>query len=243
MKLDILAFGAHPDDVELSCAGTIMVEIANGKKCGVIDLTQGELGTRGTIETRYSEAESASKIMGLHIRENLKMADGFFANDRAHQLLIIQAIRTYQPEVVLCNAIYDRHPDHGRSASLVADASFLSGLRKIETYNTDGTLQPAWKPKQVFHYIQDKFITPHFVVDITNVHERKVAAVNCYGTQFFNPNHNEPNTYISTPAFMESVIYRSKMMGKIIGVPFAEGYISNKALGITSFDAFINNAT
>jgi len=243
MKLDILAFGVHPDDVELGCSGTILAAIAEGKKVGIIDLTQGELGTRGTIETRYIEAANAAKVMGISVRENLKMADGFFANDEQHQRLVIQAIRRYQPEIVLCNAPEDRHPDHGRSAKLVSEASFLAGLRKIETVDKDGNLQAAWRPKYVFHYIQDRFIQPNFVVDISAYHDKKIEAILCYTTQFYNQDSSEPQTYISSPQFLETVKGRAMLLGKRIGVLYAEGFISEKMIGINSFDAFIQHTT
>ncbi len=242
MKLDILAFGVHPDDVELSCAGTLLAAIAEGKQVGIIDLTEGELGTRGTAETRRIEAAHAAKILGVHIRENLQMADGFFINDEHHQRKIIETIRKYQPEIILCNAPEDRHPDHGRSAKLLSDSAFLSGLRKIIT-NDDGKIQDAWRPKYVFHYIQDRLLKPDFVVDISAYHETKLKSILCYTTQFHNPNLNEPQTYISSPQFLESVKGRDMMMGKNIGVNFAEGFISEKTLGIKSFDAFIQNVT
>lgn len=243
MKLDILAFGVHPDDVELSCAGTLMTEIANGKTVGIIDLTEGELGTRGTVETRYAEAAAAAAVMGVAVRENLRMADGFFVNDEAHQRKVIAAIRKYRPEIVLCNAVEDRHPDHGRSAALVADAAFLSGLRKIITHDAAGAEQEAWRPKYVFHYIQDRFLQPGFVVDISAVHHRKIEAIRCYSTQFHNPTHNEPETYISSAGFLDSVIYRSKMMGKMIGVDYAEGFTSKKMIGIGGFSSLIQKDT
>ena len=242
MKLDILAFGVHPDDVELGCSGTIIAAIEEGKTVGIIDLTQGELGTRGTIETRYQEATEAAEIMGVAIRENLKMADGFFKNDEAHQRLVIAAIRKYQPDIILCNAPEDRHPDHGRSAKLVADAAFLSGLRKITT-DSDGIYQAAWRPKYIFHYIQDRFIQPSFVVDITAHHDKKIAAILAYKTQFNNADTAEPQTYISSPQFLETVKARAMMLGKRIGVQYAEGFISEKVLGINSLDAFIQNVT
>jgi bacillithiol biosynthesis deacetylase BshB1 len=242
MKLDILAFGVHPDDVELSCAGTLMIEKLNGKKVGIIDLTKGELGTRGTAETRKQEAADSMKILGFDVRENLSMADGFLKNDEAHQLKIIAALRKYQPEIILCNAPEDRHPDHGRSSSLVEDAAFLSGLRKIETTDS-GEVQEAWRPKYVFNYIQDRYLQPDFVVDITPVAERKIEAIKSFKTQFFNPELNEPQTYLSSPDFLDSVIYRSKMMGKMIGVKYAEGFISKKMIGIKSFDALIKENT
>ena len=242
MKLDILAFGVHPDDVELSCAGVLLVEKLNGKKTGIIDLTQGELGTRGTAETRKQEADAAAKILQVDIRENLAMADGFFQNDETHQKQIISAIRRYQPEIVLCNAPSDRHPDHGRSARLVSDAAFLSGLKKIETY-FNGELQSAWRPKYVFNYIQDKFLQPDFVIDVTPVFEQKLEAVKAYATQFHNTESKEPQTYISTPDFLESVIYRHKWFGKMIGVKYAEGFITEKMTGFKNFDAFIKENT
>lgn len=242
MKLDILAFGVHPDDVELGCSGTIMAALAEGKKVGVVDLTRGELGTRGTAETRKQEAAVAAEIMGLTIRENLGMADGFFQNDEAHQRKVISMIRKYQPDIVLANAPEDRHPDHGRSAKLVSDAAFLAGLRKIET-ELDGQLQEAWRPTYVFHYIQDRFIQPSFVVDITAYMERKVASILAYSTQFNSTGDDEPQTYISTPQFMETVKARAMMLGKRIGVGYAEGYISEKVLGISSFDGIIRNRT
>lgn len=245
MKLDILAFGSHPDDIELSCCGTIMVEIANGKKVGIVDLTEGELGSRGDVPTRYKEAADAAMILGVSIRENLKLADGFFQNNEASQLKVIEAIRKYQPEIVLCNAPADRHPDHGRGARLVEDASFLSGLAKIITHS-DGVQQEHWRPKYVFKYIQDRYIEPGFVVDITSVHERKVQAIQAYSSQFHSPKSVEgdgPTTYISSPEFLDSVIYRAKMMGKMIGVPYAEGFISSKMIGVNTLDAFIQRVT
>lgn len=243
MKLDILAFGVHPDDIELSCAGTLMMEKRNGKKVGIIDLTRGELGTRGSAEIRTTEAANAAKVMGIEIRENLAMADGFFKNDEDHQRLVIQAIRRYQPEIVICNAPEDRHPDHGRSANLVFDSVFLSGLKKIETHEND-VAQAEWRPKYVFNYIQDRYFNPNFVYDISPVFESKVVAIEQYKTQFYNPQSEEKDeTYISSLDFLESVIYRSKMFGKMIGVRHAEGFISKKMLGINNFDAFIQNAT
>lgn len=244
MKLDILAFGVHPDDVELSCAGTLLVEIARGKKVGIIDLTQGELGTRGTAATRKAEAAAAAEIMGVHVRENLAMRDGFFANDEVHQLQVIQKIRQYQPEIVLANALEDRHPDHGRSSKLVSDAAFLSGLRKIETKH-ENVLQEAWRPKYVFHYIQDRYIKPDFVVDISSVFDKKVAAIKAYTTQFHNPNAQdaEPQTYISAPGYLDTVLYRHRMLGKSIGVEYAEGFLSPKMIGVHHLDAFVKITT
>jgi bacillithiol biosynthesis deacetylase BshB1 len=242
MKLDVLAIGVHPDDVELSCAGVLLVEKKNGKKTGIVDLTQGELGTRGTAETRKDEAAKAGTILEVDIRENLGLADGFFQNDRDSQVKIIEAIRKYQPEIILCNAPEDRHPDHGRSARLVSDATFLSGLVKIETA-IDGVKQDPWRPKYVLHYIQDRYLQPNFVVDITDVFEKKLEAIKAYATQFHNPGLNGPETYISTPDFLDSIIYRSKMLGKMIGVKYAEGFISEKMIGIKSLEVLIKENT
>lgn len=243
MKLDVLAFGVHPDDVELSCGGVLLVEKKNGKNTGIIDLTAGELGTRGTAETRKTEAADAAAVLGVDVRMNLQMADGFFKNDEAHQRKIISVIRQYQPEVILCNAPEDRHPDHGRSAQLVSDASFLSGLKKIETVFEDN-MQQAWRPKYVFKYIQDRMLKPDFVIDVTDVFEQKIEAIKAYKTQFHTKQQtNEPQTYISTPDFLDSVIYRHKWFGKMIGVKFAEGFISEKTPGLKNFDAFIKQNT
>jgi bacillithiol biosynthesis deacetylase BshB1 len=241
-KLDILAFGVHPDDVELGCSGTILVSIAEGKKAGIVDLTRGELGTRGTAETRKAEAAKAAEILRVNVRENLEMADGFFQNDEQHQRKVIAVIRKYRPEIIICNAPEDRHPDHGRSAKLVSDAAFLSGLRKIVIEHNGTSLEP-WRPKYVFHYLQDRFLQPDFVVDISDHMDKKIESVLAYTTQFFNPNLNEPQTYISSPEFLETVKGRAMMLGKRIGVKFAEGYVSEKMVGVKSFDAFIQNAT
>jgi bacillithiol biosynthesis deacetylase BshB1 len=223
MKLDILAFGAHPDDVELSCAATLIKEKSRGKKIGVIDLTQGELGTRGTKESRFDEATRASEIMGLDVRENLKFDDGFFVNDRVHQLEVIRMIRKYQPEVVFCNAIHDRHIDHPKGSRLVSDACFLSGLRKIETKDQN-MIQKAWRPQQVYHYIQWYTITPDIVVDVSGFIEQKLEAVKAYKTQFYNPDQNEPQTPISSQNFLDSVVYRASDLGRVIGTSHAEGF-------------------
>jgi bacillithiol biosynthesis deacetylase BshB1 len=242
MKLDILAFGVHPDDVELSCAGVLLVEKKNGKKTGIIDLTGGELGTRGTAETRKTEAANAARILGVEVRENLGMADGFFQNDEVHQRKIITALRAYQPEIILCNAPEDRHPDHGRSSKLVADAAFLSGLKKIQT-TLDGKDQEAWRPKYVFRYIQDRMLQPDFVIDITDVFEKKIEAIKAYKTQFLSSSADGPETYISTPDFLDSVVYRHKWFGKMIGVKYAEGFISEKMVGLKNFDSIIKENT
>lgn len=241
-KLDILAFGVHPDDVELGCAGTILASIQQGKKVGIIDLTKGELGTRGTVETRKEEAENAAKVLKVSVRINLEMADGFFKNDEKNQRKIIEIIRKYQPDIILCNAPEDRHPDHGRSSAMVEQAAFLSGLRKIVTHS-NGNMQQEWRPKNVFHYLQDRFLQPDFVFDISDFIEKKFESILCYTTQFHNPDLNEPETYISSPDFMEAVKARGRMLGKRIGVKYAEGFITKKTIGIQSFDALIHQAT
>lgn len=238
MKLDLLAFGVHPDDVELGCAGVLVAEKKRGKKTGIIDLTRGELGTRGTAETRDAEAAEAAVILNLDVRENLELADGFFQNDETHQRKVIQAIRKYRPEIVFCNAPEDRHPDHGRSAKLVSDAAFLSGLVKIETEDASG-IQKAWRPKYVFHYIQDRFLQPSFVIDVTDSFKEKMDAVKAYKTQFYNGDEKGPQTYISTPEFLEGVEARYKMFGKMIGVTYGEGFITEKMTGLKNLDGLI----
>lgn len=242
MKLDIIAFGVHPDDVELGCSGTILASIQDGKKVGIVDLTCGELGTRGSGELRLIESDNAAKVLGVSVRENLKMADGFFVNDETSKRKIIEAIRKYQPEIILCNAPDDRHPDHGRSANLVADAAFLSGLRKIETV-VDGVKQEAWRPTYVFHYMQDRYIQPSFMIDISSFMNKKMEAILCYTSQFHNPELDEPQTYISSLQFLETVKARAMMLGKRIGVEYAEGFISEKIIGFPNFDAIIKNVT
>lgn len=233
MKLDILAFGAHPDDVELGCSGTIAKEISLGKKVGIIDLTRGELGTRGSVEIRNSEASKASEILGISVRENLEMRDGFFVNDEAHQMKIIQMIRKYQPEIVLCNAIRDRHIDHSKGSKLVSDACFLSGLRKIETHFEDKN-QEVWRPKVVYHYLQWENIEPDFVVDITGFIEIKTASIMAYGSQFYSESSNEPITPIATKNFLESIHYRSQDFGRLVGVEYAEGFTVERYLAVNS---------
>ena len=242
MKLDLIVFAVHPDDAELSCGGILLTEKMKGKKTGVIDLTEGELGTRGTVATRKKEATESAKILQLDVRENLQMADGFFKNDEANQRKVITALRKYRPEIIFCNAPEDRHPDHGRSARLVEDAAFLAGLRKIETEN-DGVLQEVWRPKYVFNFIQDKYLSPSFVIDISDVMDKKIESIMAYTSQSTNNDSSEPETYISSPDFVESVIYRSKMFGKMIGVRYAEGFISKKMIGFNSFDALIKENT
>ena len=223
MKLDILAFGAHPDDVELSCSGTIIKNISLGKRIGIIDLTRGELGTRGTAAIRLKESAEAAKILGVSFRENLKMEDGFFQNDKKHQLKVIQKIRQYKPDIVLANALEDRHPDHGRAAKLIADASFLSGLRKIET-KLNGKKQEAWRPKAVYHYIQYRKLNPDFVVDISSLMEKRMEALKAFRSQFFNPDSKEPETLISSSEFLKHIYSRAAEHGKLINVQYAEGF-------------------
>jgi bacillithiol biosynthesis deacetylase BshB1 len=235
MKLDILAFGAHPDDVELGCSGTIAKEVSLGKKVGIVDLTRGELGTRGTAEIRDQEANDAAKVLGVSVRENLNFRDGFFVNDEAHQMEIIKVLRKYRPDVVLCNAVKDRHIDHGKGASLVSDACFLSGLRRIETA-VDGAQQEAWRPKHVFHYIQWQPLTPDFYVDITGFMDEKVNSIYAYKSQFYDPNSKEPETPISSKNFIDSVVYRSRDYGRVVGVDYAEGFTTIQAILISSLD-------
>lgn len=240
MKLDILAFGAHPDDVELACSGTLLKMKAQGKKIGVVDLTRGELGSRGSAELRDQEAAAASKIMGLDVRENLRFRDGFFRNDEEHQLAIVRMIRKYQPEVVLCNANFDRHPDHGRGSSVVRDAAFLSGLRKVET-ELEGESQKEWRPKKVFQYIQDHPLPPDFVVDVSDYIEGKIASIQAYGSQFFNPNRKEgePETYISGKGFFEQIKARAREMGHLVGVDHGEGFIAERPLRVEDLFAHL----
>ena len=242
MVVDVLAFGVHPDDVELGCGGLLLQEKLLGKKTAIIDLTQGELGSRGTIKTRYDEAAAAAAILKVDARDNIKIADGFFVNDKAHQIKVVEQIRKYRPEVIICNATEDRHPDHGRSAQLVTDAAFLSGLLKIET-SIEGEAQEHYRPKYVLHYIQDRYLNPDLVYDITEVFEQKLESIRAYKTQFYNPEIEGPETYISTPGFLDSVIYRAKMLGKLIGVEYAEGFMSKKHIGIQSLDALIKKNT
>ena len=233
MKLDILAFGAHPDDVELGCSGTIAKEVSLGKKVGIIDLTRGELGTRGSVEIRNSESAKASEILGVVVRENLDMRDGFFVNDEAHQLKVIEMIRKYQPEIVLCNAITDRHIDHGKGSKLVSDACFLSGLRQIKT-ELNGEAQEAWRPKVVYHYIQWQNIEPNFVVDISEFMDKKMQSVLAYSSQFYDPNSKEPVSPITSKNFLDSINYRAQDLGRLVGVDYAEGFTTERYLAVNS---------
>lgn len=236
MKLDILAFAAHPDDIELAASGTLIKHIHMGKKVGIVDLTQGELGTRGTIETRYQEALEASKIMGIHFRGNLKMADGFFEIRKENVLKIVEQIRRFRPEIVLANAIEDRHPDHGRASKLVSEACFLAGLRKIQT-TRDNQIQETHRPKFIYHYIQDRYIEPDFVIDVTDFFDRKMEVIKAYKTQFFDPNSdpNEPKTPISGKDFLDSVEARLVQFGRQINTKYAEGFTVERTLGIDNF--------
>jgi len=233
MKLNILAFGAHPDDVELSCGATLAKEISLGKKVGIVDLTRGELGTRGSAELRDEESADAAKILGVSVRENLRFRDGFFVNDEAHQLEVIKMIRKYRPDIILCNAIDDRHIDHGKGSRLVSDACFLSGLIKIET-TLDGEAQAAWRPKQVYHYIQWKNIVPDFVVDVTGFMEVKVASLMAYKSQFYDPDSTEPLTPIATKNFKDSILYRAADLGRLIGTEYAEGFTAERYVAVNS---------
>jgi bacillithiol biosynthesis deacetylase BshB1 len=237
-KLHILAIGVHPDDIELGCAGTLIKHARMGQAVGILDLTQGELGTRGTAALRLEEAQNAAKVMGLVVRENAGMRDGFFVNDEAHQLKLITYIRKYQPDIIIANALADRHPDHGRAGKLIADACFYSGLRKIET-TLDGHPQQAWRPKRIFHMIQDRLLEPTIIVDVTDTHEAKMEAIKCYKSQFHDPNSTEPLTYISKGGFLEAIEARSVQFGKQIGVKHAEGYICENTPGISNLDMLI----
>ncbi|MCR9181630.1 MAG: bacillithiol biosynthesis deacetylase BshB1 [Flavobacteriaceae bacterium] len=233
MKLDILAIGAHPDDVELGCGATLAKEIAVGKKVGILDLTRGELGTRGSAEIRDKEAAKAAEILGVTFRKNLEFSDGFFVNNTSSQLEVIKILRKFRPEIVFCNAIDDRHIDHPKGSQLVSDACFLSGLRKIETI-FEGNKQNAWRPKAVYHYIQWKNLSPDFVIDVTGFIEKKMEAVMAYESQFFDPKTNEPDTPISSKNFLESITYRARDLGRLAGVEYAEGFTVERAITVNS---------
>jgi bacillithiol biosynthesis deacetylase BshB1 len=238
MKLDILAFAAHPDDVELAASGTVMAHLAMGKKVGIVDLTRGELGTRGSAELRDKEATSSTKILGLTVRENLRMRDGFFVNDEDHQIQIIEMLRLYQPDIVLCNSEFDRHIDHGRAAQLVHDACFLSGLRKIKTIY-GGVTQDHWRPVSVYHYIQDYLTKPDIIMDITPYFERKMESIKAFSSQFFDPNSNEPESPISTKDFMEFLDGRSREYGRQIGVTYGEGFTVKRTIGTKDLSSLL----
>ncbi|MCY7351279.1 MAG: bacillithiol biosynthesis deacetylase BshB1 [Cytophagaceae bacterium] len=235
MKLDLLVLAAHPDDAEMSCGGTIALEIAGGRKAGIIDFTRGELGTRGTPETRLQEADEAARILNLSARHNLRFRDGFFRNDEEHQLQLIPYLRRYQPEMVIANAIDDRHPDHRRAAALAVDACFLSGLRQIKTIDpVDGTPQDAWRPRFLYHYIQDRYIQPQVTVDITQHWQKKLASIQAYRSQFFDPNSAEPASYISSKEFIEFLKARWQEYGHAIGAEYGEGFTSYRQVGAGS---------
>jgi N-acetylglucosamine malate deacetylase 1 len=231
MKLDILVFAAHPDDAELGCGGTIAKHVSLGYKVGVVDLTRGELGTRGTVQTRDAEAKASATILGLSVRENLNLRDGFFKNDEEHQLRLIQAIRKYQPEIVLANAVHDRHPDHGKGAALAFDSFFLAGLAKVET-KEDGKSQKVWRPKHLYHYIQSQFIVPDFVVDVSAHWKIKMDSIMAFKTQFFDPSSKEPETFISKPSFLTFLEARAKEFGQAIGAEYGEGFTKASTLGV-----------
>jgi bacillithiol biosynthesis deacetylase BshB1 len=235
LKLHILAIAAHPDDVELSCAGTIIKHTMAGQAVGIVDLTQGEMGTRGSIELRMQEADAAAKLMGVKVRENAKLADGFFRNDEEHLRMLIPYIRHYQPEIVIANAINDRHPDHGRGGRFIADACFLAGLRKVETLR-DGVAQQPWRPKRIYHMIQDRHYEPSFIVDISETFEQKMQAIRCYKSQFHDPASDEPITYIATEGFFNNIAAKDAITGKRIGVRYGEGFISENIPGISNLD-------
>ncbi|MEI7486693.1 MAG: bacillithiol biosynthesis deacetylase BshB1 [Chryseobacterium sp.] len=238
MKIDILAFGAHPDDVELGCGGTIAKLISEAKTCVIVDLTKGEMGTRGTDETRRIEAGNSAKILGVSARENLGMKDGFLVNSEEYQLMIVKMIRKYRPEIVLANAIDDRHPDHAKGAKLVSDACFLSGLRKIET-SEDGENQEVWRPKHIFNYIQWKNIKPEFVIDISEHLDKKIEACMAFKTQFYDPTSKEPETPITSKDFYESLTYRAQDLGRLSGVAYAEGFTTEKLIALKNFEGII----
>ncbi|MFM7681998.1 MAG: bacillithiol biosynthesis deacetylase BshB1 [Bacteroidota bacterium] len=231
MKLDILAFAAHPDDAEIAAAGTLLKYIREGKSAGIIDLTEGELGTRGTVQTRYEEAETSAKLLGLSARENLRIKDGFFEHTEENKRLIIQQIRRFQPEIVLANSILDRHPDHARAAKLVADSCYLAGLRKIETV-WEGNPQEAFRPRLVLHYIQDYYIQPNFVVDVSEFMDKKIEVIKAYKTQFYNPESIEPSTPISGEEFFDFLKGRMMSIGRPAGMKYAEGFTIDRIFGV-----------
>ena len=231
MKLDILAFGAHPDDVEISCGATLLKYTKEGKSIGIIDLTKGELGTRGSTEKRYEEANKAAVFLNLKIRENLNMGDGFIAHSKENKLKIIECIRKYQPELILANSVHDRHPDHAKGANLVAEASFLSGLRKIET-ESDGLPQEAYRPKMLLHYVQDYYLTPDVILDVSETGKEKIELIKCYGSQFYNPSSKEPKTPISGEEFFDYLEGRMLSLGRELGVKYGEAYTIDRTLGV-----------
>lgn len=244
MKLDVLAFGAHPDDIELSCGGLLLLEKSRGKKTGIVDLTRGELGSRGSAEIRAEESAAAAKVLGVEVRENLEMADGLFEINQENKMKVIRMIRKYRPDVVICNSPEDRHPDHGRAAQLVSEAAFLSGLRMIQT-ELDGATQEKWRPAYVFNYLQHYYHEPSFLVDISSVIDQKVAAIKCYQSQFYSTDYKsgEPQTYISSKQFFDDLLATTSQYGQKIGVQHAEPYLSRKMVGIKNLDALVKNVT
>ncbi len=239
MKLDILVFAAHPDDAELGCSGTILYHIAKGYNVGIVDFTSGELGTRGSGELRLIEANNASKVLGLSMRENLGFRDGFFVNDEQHQLKLIEIIRKYQPEIVLANAPDDRHPDHGRAAKLTTDACFFAGLSKIETFENNGNLQTHWRPKNLFHYIQDMYLEPDFVIDITEFWDKKIESIKAFKSQFYDPNNMEAPSYISSLDFFNFLEGRARHVGHPAGFTFGEGFLKSRIFGVDSLFSIV----
>lgn len=239
MKLDLLALAAHPDDAELGCGGTLIRHIQAGLKTGVVDLTRGELGTRGTPQQRAEEAAASARVMGLAVRANLGLPDGFFQNSEAHQLKVVAAIRTYRPDIVLANAVYDRHPDHGKGADIAYTSCFLAGLAKVVTHDAEGKPQEPWRPKALYHYIQSQFIQPDFVVDISDTWEKKMESIRAYKSQFFDPSSKEPVTYISTPEFLRMLESRAIEMGHAIGVKYGEGFVTRRWMGVRSLTDLI----
>ncbi len=232
LKLDILVLAAHPDDAELGCGGTIAKHVTLGHRVGVVDFTRGELGTRGTVETRDAEAAASSALLGLSIRENLNFRDGFYMNDEQHQIEVAKVIRKYQPEIVLANAVYDRHPDHGKGAELSFNACFISGLVKIETTGQDGEKQLPWRPKALYHFIQSQYIQPDFIVDISDYWITKMNSIRAFKSQFYDPQNNDPETYISNPGFMKMLESRAQEYGHAIGVKFGEGFTVRRSIGV-----------
>ncbi|TAH43705.1 MAG: bacillithiol biosynthesis deacetylase BshB1 [Bacteroidetes bacterium] len=239
MKLDILAFGAHPDDVELACAGTMILHQQSGLRTGIVDLTRGEMGTRGSEIIRESEAIRATEILGLSLRENLRLPDGFIQNDRESRLAVVKCIREYMPDIILCNAITDRHPDHGSASNLVSDAIFLAGLPKVITESSDGLVQSPWKVRKVYHYIQDRYIKPDFVIDVSSVWGKRMDAVMAFSSQFYNPVSSEPSTAISSKEFLDFLSARAQELGRQAGFAYAEGFTVERTPGLKSLSDLI----
>ena len=239
MKLDLLAFGAHPDDVELGCGGSLAKAVSEGKKVGIVDLTLGEMATRGTPQVRAKESQAAADILGVSIRENLNFKDAFIFNNESHQMKVIAVLRKYQPRVVLCNALRDRHIDHGKAADLVCHSSFLSGLKRVDTQDYQGNKQTAFRPQHIFHYIQWEELSPDFVVDISGFLPKKMEAIHAYKSQFYDQNSEEPQTPISSLNFLESIASRAKNMGRLIYKDAAEGFTTDQLIGVENFDSFL----